>query len=254
MNTVAVTTFNTDGLNKYGRRMLHTFLKHWSAGVTLDVYYEDWNPAQEVQDELLTYVPIESSTWLAAFKKRNRERNNSQGYRWDAIRFSHKIAALLSACMRHQADAQFLIWLDGDIITHTDFDVEHLDTVLPYHESIAWLDRSRFYPECGFYVLNLWHTGTRALLELLYQMYAGDGLFELKEWHDSYVLQQCVIQLDVPVKSLSGVQGFRTHHPLVNGPLGQWFDHLKGERKSKGKSMKYDLLVKRDEDYWRDLK
>lgn len=255
MNITAVTTFNTDGLNKYGRRMIETYIKHWSSGVPLHVYYEGWNPAfndNVPQDELVVYKHlITESDWLRHFKHRHKARP-TENYRLDAVRFSHKVAALLHAAQ--DPKLQFLIWIDGDIITHTDFDAEHLDTILPYMESIAWLDRMHFYPECGFYVLNMFHEGTRHLLEMLRRMYVEDKLFELKEWHDSYVLQQCVIQLDVPAMSLSGVNGFRTHHPLVNGPLGQWFDHLKGARKSKGKSLKMDMLVKRDEPYWKDLK
>lgn len=255
MNIRAVTTFNESGLNKYGHRMLESYLKHWSAGVHLTVYKEGWNEVTALAplDELITYKALlPASPWLQDFKQRHAQLA-TDNYRFDAVRFSHKIAALLNAAVVHQADTQFLIWLDGDVITHSDFGAEHLDTLLPHDEAIAWLDRTRYYPECGFYILNLQHEGTAELLMLLYQMYAKDRLFELKEWHDSYVLQQCVIQLNVPVKSLSGPQGFPTHHPLINGPLGQWFDHLKGARKAKGKSLRADMFVTRDEAYWRGL-
>lgn len=249
MNIVAVTTFNMDGLNKYGRRMMDTFLHHWSCGVHLHVYYEGWNPFDEVQDELIVYKHlVTESDWLRYFKHRHRALRDDNGYRMDAVRFSHKIAALLHAAQDKTID--YLIWLDGDIITHTDFDAEHLDSILPKEASIAWLDRTRYYPECGFYILNMHHMGTLYLLNMLKRMYAEDQLFALKEWHDSYVLQQCVIELGTPAVSLSG-DGIRTHHPLVNGPLGQWFDHLKGKRKAIGKTPKIDVLVQRNEPYWR---
>jgi hypothetical protein len=41
-------------------------------------------------------------------------------------------------------------------------------------------------------------------------------------------------------------------HPLINGPLGKWIDHMKGGRKNKGKSDKKDIMVNRTEDYWKN--
>ena len=32
-------------------------------------------------------------------------------------------------------------------------------------------------------------------------------------------------------------------HPLINGPLGKWIDHMKGGRKDTGKSQKKDIMV-----------
>jgi hypothetical protein len=39
-------------------------------------------------------------------------------------------------------------------------------------------------------------------------------------------------------------------HPLINGPLGKWMDHMKGGRKEQGKSKTSDLMVNRTENYW----
>ena len=39
-------------------------------------------------------------------------------------------------------------------------------------------------------------------------------------------------------------------HPLINSVLGNYFDHMKGDRKNKGKSQKKDLLANRTESYW----
>jgi hypothetical protein len=39
-------------------------------------------------------------------------------------------------------------------------------------------------------------------------------------------------------------------HPLINTKLGQWIDHMKGDRKTLGKSKSSDIMVKRKEGYW----
>jgi hypothetical protein len=40
-------------------------------------------------------------------------------------------------------------------------------------------------------------------------------------------------------------------HPLINTELGRWVDHLKGDRKTLGKSKSTDVTVKRMESYWK---
>jgi hypothetical protein len=39
-------------------------------------------------------------------------------------------------------------------------------------------------------------------------------------------------------------------HPLINSEWGAWLDHLKGNRKTAGRSLPKDLKVKRTEAYW----
>jgi len=41
-------------------------------------------------------------------------------------------------------------------------------------------------------------------------------------------------------------------HPLINCQWGAYLDHLKGERKTLGKSKVTDLIVKRTEKYWKN--
>jgi hypothetical protein len=39
-------------------------------------------------------------------------------------------------------------------------------------------------------------------------------------------------------------------HPLINSEWGAWLDHLKGGRKTLGRSKAEDLRVSRTEPYW----
>lgn len=247
----AVTTFHEAGLRKYGLRMLSTYDKHWSGGIPLTVYYEDWHPSQYgIPDyPLVRYRDLALSDWLGDFKIRHADKRPVSGYRMDVVRFSHKVAALLHALSC--TDAHFVIWLDGDIVTHEDFHIEDLEPMLPTDTWIAWLNRDRNYPECGFYIINTQHPAHGRAIEQLRAMYDGDKFLHEKEWHDSYLLQQVVLWNGIVPRSLSG-RGARTHHPLVAGPLGHWFDHLKGKRKDNGRSYTFDLVgVQRKERYWR---
>jgi hypothetical protein len=246
---LCVTTFNRAGLDLYGRRMMDSFLEHWPDHIPLLAYSEGWSTKAGGQIEVRDL--LESSPWLGDFKERNAHRSTVD-YRMDAVRFSHKVAALAHAISLARAD--IVIWLDGDIVTHSPIGVSDLISLMPGRADwISWLDRRGMHPECGFYMINTAHARHAEIFGEFESMYRDNRLFSLKEWHDSYVLQQVVARTGAPAKSLSG-RWQKVGHPLINGPLGQWFDHLKGNRKEHGRSRPNDLFAMRQEPYWKGLK
>jgi hypothetical protein len=48
--------------------------------------------------------------------------------------------------------------------------------------------------------------------------------------------------------------GHRASPVLINSSLGEFMDHIKGNRKEAGVSRADDLIVKRDEAYWQQMK
>jgi len=243
---LAVSTFNRAGLDLYGRRMLASFHQEWPKEAAMRVYSEGWDCFDAWGPAVADLAG--TSPWLAAFKSRNADRT-FKDFRWDGVRFAHKVAAVCHAA--RQTDVDVLIWLDGDIFTHAPVTMTDLEALAPAgDEWISWLDRTAMYPECGFYMLNCRHENHLRFIAAFEAMYATDALYDLAEYHDSFVLQQVVAREGAVTKSLSGA-GRSTSHPLVNGPLGQWFDHLKGPRKREGRSRPGDLKVSRQEGYWR---
>jgi len=248
----AVTTFSADGYRLYGRRMIESFAKHWAAAVALRVYSENSLPRGDARD---------FPQWLRDFRKRHEKSTAAAGrganartrgqynYRLDALRFAYKTAAVIDAAER--TDADVLIWVDADTVTHSPVSLEFLRELAPGpQQAISWLWRDKNYPECGFYMLNMGHPDTHAVLHNWKGLYETDRLFHLPEWHDSYVLAEVVRTLRAPWKSISGV-GSSTGHPFINGPLGAVMDHMKGNRKIQGRSNQQDLRVVREEPYWR---
>lgn len=244
--TIAVTTFSNRGLEKYGRQMVMTFFQHWPEQVDLYVYAEGWY--ERLGDAIVVDLE-QASPWLGSFKHRHQHRPTTN-FRMDAVRFSHKIAALTAADALQRPD-RYLVWMDGDIVTHAPVTLADLHTLTPRDgEWISWLDRAKCYPECGFYIIDRQHERHKEMMAALLEMYDGDKLFLEKEWHDSYILEQVVHRAGVAARSISG-DGYYSHHPFINGPLGRWMDHMKGKRKDKGRSYSMDLRVKRQEKYWR---
>ena len=91
---------------------------------------------------------------------------------------------------------------------------------------------------------------------------AENGIFELEEWHDSYVSRPFPNQMkniDNNVLDYSSniyVNTAKTGgggHPLINSELGKYLDHMKGDRKNTGKSKKKDPMGNlRKEEYWQN--
>lgn len=241
----AITTCSAAGWELYGQRMVEAWLKHWPVPLTVWTERFACMPGVDTRD-------LCSVQWLTEFKARHRHLP-TENYRMDAVRFAHKTAAVIESAL--SMPCEHLIWVDADTVTHSPVPQHFVQTLLPRGEHyIAWLDRVGNYPECGFYILNCHHERHRELMECWRGWYVTGELFTLPEWHDSFVLQQLVERAGVGIKSLSGHRARSTPHPFINGPLGAYMDHLKGQRKLQGKSRRRDLKVARPEPYWRNVR
>lgn len=252
-----VTTFSAKGLAEYGERMLASVEKHWPRDVPVIVYREGFDLPAGSRAIGRDLTAIE---WLADFKRRHARNSGAHGrgrtgpydFRFDAVRFAHKTAAVIDAgqkALHSSGRGDCLVWMDGDALAHADMTQDVLEGFMPADKSIAWLWRTRSYPECGFYILNLRHPGVPGLLTAWRSMYETDGVFALRETHDSFVLQQMVERLGLPWHSLSG-DAADWHHPAAAGPLANWIDHLKGDRKRIGRTPKSEARGRHTSEYW----
>jgi hypothetical protein len=108
MKYTVVTTFAADGYKRYGQRMIQTFLQNWPQEVELVVYAENCTVA-ETAPNLRVFDLAAASPELVKFKSqwqgvpkangdvskdplRSRRKDAGKGFKWDAVRFSHKDA------------------------------------------------------------------------------------------------------------------------------------------------------------------
>ena len=194
-----------------------------------------------------------------------RPRDHHKEFKWDAVRFANKVYAVFDAVTR--TNDTWTVWIDADTYVHTPINYEQFQQLLPSDKWITFVGRgkgSQTWPECGFYGLNTEHDTCKKFLNEFERMYqdADNGIFKLDEWHDSYVFGKILNQLtpidknfhdyskDIYNKTAKTGGG---GHPLINSVLGNYFDHMKGSRKNKGKSQKKDLLSNRTESYWNEV-
>lgn len=264
-----VTTFHQAGYHKYARRLIQTFLQNWPKEVTLMAYPED-HAILEAADNLIVRDLHSSSPELVAFKQQwaldprargevatgPADRKGKQpgvGFRWDAIRFSHKIYAVCHAA-KH-TDADVLFWMDADMVCHTPITLDFIESQMPLQTGLAFLGREKKFTECGLYAMNLQDPVTRIWLREFQLAYDSGRLMTMAEWNDCWVFDETrkeVQTLNPTWQQLNWSAGLirGEGHPLINTAWGSYLDHLKGRRKDTGRSSAKDLIVKRNERYW----
>lgn len=269
MKYAVVTTFHKEGYDLYGRRMIETFLKNWPKEVTLYVYHQGVIPTERGENLVLRDLET-SSPDLVAFKTRWKDDPNARGnvedstqkivgskrekkgFQWDAIRFSHKVYAIFH-CAKN-CDADVLFWMDADTICHTPITLDFINKMAGQNIDLGYLGRKNKYSECGLYSMNLKNEVIQNFLKKFQWVWdnAEHGIFQMKEWHDSYVFDQIRVQFSLKEYNWSDGIIDGEGHPLINCEWGAYLDHLKGEdRKKLGKSKPTDLKAARSENYWR---
>ena len=271
-----VTTFHPEGYSQYGKRFLESFAAKVDKRIKLLVYAEDVVPDNPDPSRIEILDAKQALPKLNAFKerwkddpkangippehiKRKRPRDWHKEFKWHAIRFANKTYAVFDACTRSKG---WCVWMDADTFVHSKWSYEQFKELLPENAYITYVGRgkgSQTWPECGFYGMNLNHPVCHEFLKDFEVMYedANNGIFKLEEWHDSYVFGELLKKYkQFPSHDYSSEMYLREArtggggHPLINGPLGKWIDHMKGVRKEEGKSRRKDLMVNRTEGYW----
>jgi hypothetical protein len=261
-----VTTFHAKGYEQYAQKFIKTFLNTWPQAVTLYVYTEDCEilesgPNLIVRDLHLYSQPLVNfkNKWRNVPKAngdvsqdpvRSKRRDAGKGFKWDAVRFAHKVYSIFHCA--ENCDAEILIWMDADMVCHSTMTEKILNSLIPENTDLCYLGREGKFSECGLYSMYLPSQRTKNFLKQFQNFYddAENGIFRLDEWHDSFVFDAVrrlhpLVEVDWSKGLIKG-EG----HPLINSPWGAYLDHLKGKRKEYGKSLTTDLVVDRKEGYW----
>lgn len=276
-NITVVTTFHKAGLDLYGQRFLDSFSKHVDKRIKMLVYAENCTPLNPDETQITILNAKEVLPKLNVFKDKwknvpkangkcpwpeKRPRDHHKEFKWDAVRFANKVYAVFDACERSSKD--WVVWMDADTFVHSSWSYEQFKELLPDTSWITYVGRgagSQTWPECGFYGMNLNDINCREFLKEFENAYenAETGIFSMEEWHDSYVFGKLVDKIkklhpnviDYTAElSIKGAKSGGGGHPLINSKLGKWIDHMKGDRKSLGKSKPSDIVVNRNEIYW----
>ena len=269
-----VTTFAAKHYELYGRRMIETFDKHWPKEVEFHIYHEGDIPKLD-NPRIFYHDLLGVNPDLAAFKERhkndpvaNGQPNNAgtpdgkrrsenikerwklaPAYLWDAVRFSHKVYA--QTHFANTTDCDVMFWVDADTITYRDIG-DSYKSWLPENVYCSYLGRNT-YTECGFIGFNLKHPHNKEFMARYKELYDTDNIFRLFQWTDCQAFDKVRTEMENENKiknyniNINNTKG----HPFINSVLGAYMDHLKGTRKTEGRSRLGDIFVDHGTDYWK---
>jgi hypothetical protein len=268
-----ITTFHEAGYHSYAKRMIETFDQYWPQHINLHIYAENCNVALNVSDRIKVYDLHESFPDLMRFKEKHRNNPHANGskmkdgtlnhsqnhFKWDAVRFSNKVFVVTNCALQMNSD--ILIWLDADTITFTTPTDKMLEEVIPNaNQYCSYLGRvGKYHSECGWVGYNLKHRINREFMSYWRNLYTLEGLFQLREYHDSYVFdvvrQKYEQEGKCHNKNLTPlVEGRKgPGHPFIASKLGTFMDHVKGKRKLDGHSKLEEVLYHKDLPYWQNI-
>jgi len=288
MKYKVITTFKPGDWDRYAKRMVQSVLDRWpKADVT--VYCEGQRP--NFNDQRVTWWDIDkANTGLLKFREdyrndpvavgkldeipggiRRSSRLETEGgldakkesYLWNAVKFSYKVSCVTHA-VRTYTDYDYVIWIDDDTYTFRDIPMQFIESICPDDTLVTYLDRendrgSNKYPECGLVCYNIKHNLVQNFINDWEKLYTSADIFELLEWHDSYVFWHLTKEYrqkhSAKVHDIGYSKGVKGHHVFVNSELGQYIDHFKGDRKDAKSSKAEDIRKTPDLkkiDYWKN--
>lgn len=261
MKYTLITTFHKPGLDQYAQTMIDTFEKYWPDSVDLVCYAEDCTPVTTKSNVKVVDLH-ERSPDLVAFKNKfktvpwaNGEEMKETGlkfeqnnFKWDAVRFSNKVFTVIDACQT--IDSDWVIWIDADSKTHSPVTEEFLSQVCPGSHFVSYLGRrAKYHSECGWVAYNVKHADCKKFMIDWRDLYVNEGVFDLKEFHDSYVFDHIRKQYQEQGTKFYNLSpelpGKGPGHPFIASQLGTVMDHMKGfRRKELGHSFPEDVTIR----------
>jgi hypothetical protein len=236
-----LTSFNKDGWEKYAKNFVESFIEKFPKEVNLVAYYHDWDiPLDMPNDGRIEYRSLNKIKPLMEWREKFREANGTIGngqydYRRDAVKFSHKVFALVDCVQKaleatpEGTDPGYLVWLDADILVNKP--VPLTDFAKLFHgAAITHLGRTAIpYSETSFVAYDLGDEAAQEFVADFREVYLTGELFGYAELHDGFAFERLL-----NLHKWHGLQA-RNLTPLVrdlnafaNSPLAQWMTHFKG--------------------------
>lgn len=236
MTRLFVTTFSVAGYKLYGRRFLEHFVRFFPKHERLVVFYELEKP--DIVDPRITYLDLTEDQELVSFLERHKDKPAAHGiiapstvpnYRFQANKWVRKVMAFTSPLI---PTVDWEIWIDADVVCKEEIPKRFFEqyirdkAVIAYYigRPTAW-DHS----ECGFVAYNTSSPHTREFLRKFRALYTSDKVFELPQWHDSYVFDHLRTVYEAADHVFINIaEGHDTIHPWSETFLGKYTEHLKG--------------------------
>ena len=242
-----VTSFSEGGYHEYAKNMLESVVDKWNPKeFKLVAYYHDFDieSVSPPMADNIEYRNLNDVEEMLEYRERMKFHDGTEGgkmqYNWrlDAIKWCHKVYAMTDLAfeiMEQDDHETWMIWLDADTVTTKRLDVKQFKKWLPEKADLVHLGRTDAdYSETSFMGFNLGIHNTCSLLADLRGAYTIGEVVAYREWHDGFIFERLLNIYKahgMVTNNLSeGVKGLAA---FAQSPLSEYFDHFKGNLKSK---------------------
>lgn len=238
-----VMTFPTKYWDVYGKHSVPSFDKHWPSDIHAYVYLEgDQNIPYKPSDRVHIMNFDNHVFGALAFAEKYKDKDifddvvGGDISKRQAVKFSKKVYAQLQEL--NNPRTRYVIYLDADLMTLQDVPIELLDNLTKGDHYVSFPDRRQRnkFTETGMMIWDTKHISHEVWCHLYDSMYKEGKIFNCPEWHDCYAFDSATFHLEEKglITTADLGYGVNSRHPLVAGPLGKYFDHMKGGRKFTG--------------------
>lgn len=230
------TTFSINHYELYGKNFVNSFISFWPENINLYIYYDSDIPKEFIgKDKRIHWLEYEEQCPnQKKFAFRNKHIPQKEWY-MEATRFSYKAYSIISHL--NKSLTKYSIWLDADTLSLKTITQEWLFSLINEECYLSALLREKIAcAESGFILFDTSHADHNVFVALYTKMYDEDLLFSLTQWHDAYIFTRVLDYMkknfNTKIYNLSPEN--EISHPFAKGVLGEYIDHMKGNRKLQG--------------------
>lgn len=226
-----ITSFNQLYYDLIGKDCVSSFLKHWPAELSLTCYVEEFRMPEHDRIRQIDFSKLDPD-----YKRYQLEPGLNQSMK----KFAKKAYSVMHAM--HHSTAEWIVWLDADVITTQSLPIELLQRVLRPGHLAAYMgvkyntDKSGkisgdwLIPETGFFAVNPHHEDFDTFRAEYCRRYRERDYADLRRFYDNDVFGAALLTVpDAQVFDLCEQFGKSYKTPLRHTILGDHLIHYKAK-------------------------
>jgi hypothetical protein len=228
MNIEIITSFNQKYYDLIGKDSVRTWLENWPQELTLTCYTEEMSIPEHDRIKQIAYSELPEG--YTRFQESD-------------VKDRTKIFAKKGYCVIHAlttSKADWVVWLDADVLTTRAIDITLLKSVLPNNALSTYLGvryserpdgtvGNWLVPETGFFAVNRKHPAFATFVTEYARRYDEQDRSSLRRFYDNDVFGAALDKASTTVLDLCANLKKAYKTPLKHTVLGPYLHHYKAK-------------------------
>lgn len=228
MNIEVITSFNQKYYDLIGHESLASFLRHWPRDMSITCYVEEMTLPDQVRVQQIGFDQLPAEYWqLQTAEVKDRVKT-----------FGKKAWSVIHAMYNSSAD--WIFWIDSDVITTKDLDRTMIESVLDskflamymgvhYNTTKDGRTGDWLVPETGVFAVNCRHPKFNAFRHEYRRRYIEMDRTGLRRFYDNDVFGAAVRCVGADYNDLCAEFKKAYKTPLRHTVLGPYLHHYKAK-------------------------